>query len=96
MMRERWNRSFRGKLLFGFLVTGIVPLLICVLMMVGVFRGSLERNAAETAQTQLAAAGADMDELFHVCAGVMDTLALDPQVRAALSGSREVEEQEIY
>ncbi|BDF67154.1 hypothetical protein CE91St43_11260 [Oscillospiraceae bacterium] len=96
MMRERWNRSFRRKLLFGFLVTGIVPLLICVLMMVGVFRGSLERNAAETAQTQLAAAGADMDELFHVCAGVMDTLAQDPQVRAALSGSREVEEQDIY
>lgn len=40
------NASFRQKLLTSFLAIGILPLLICTLLMLNIFRLSLTRSAA--------------------------------------------------
>ena len=47
------NASFRQKLLTSFLAIGILPLLICTLLMLNIFRLSLTRSAADAAETQL-------------------------------------------
>ena len=45
------NASFRQKLLTSFLAIGILPLLICTLLMLNIFRLSLTRSAADAAET---------------------------------------------
>ena len=46
------NASFRQKLLTSFLAIGILPLLICTLLMLNIFRLSLTRSAAAAQQRQ--------------------------------------------
>ena len=88
MIRTYLNQSFRRKLLAGFLVIGIVPLIACVALLLGIFRFTLEHNAVDTAQTQLQAVEADFAELFRSCSGVMAELDSDEAVRSALTAPR--------
>ena len=60
-MRDFLNRSFRTKLLVSFLLIGMVPLLLCTVLMLGIFQSSLHRSVADTAQTQLDALCGDLD-----------------------------------
>ena len=43
-MRDFLNRSFRTKLLVSFLLIGMVPLLLCTVLMLGIFQSSLHRS----------------------------------------------------
>ena len=63
-MRDFLNRSFRTKLLVSFLLIGMVPLLLCTVLMLGIFQSSLHRSVADTAQTQLDALCGDLDALL--------------------------------
>ncbi len=96
MIRSFLRQSFRHKLLAGFLVIGIVPLLLCILLMLGIFRFTLEHDSVEAAQAQLQALDADLGELVDTCAGVMDALQADPAVLSALSGSAANDDQDVY
>lgn len=83
-MRDFLNRSFRTKLLVSFLLIGMVPLLLCTVLMLGIFQSSLHRSVADTAQTQLDALCGDLDGLLDACAQVMDRLRSSGRVRSAL------------
>lgn len=83
-MRRFLDQSFRRKLLYGFLLIGIVPLLICTVLMLGIFQTTLGQNADSNAETQLQSIDAGLDEFFLTCAGVMAELREDAQVISVL------------
>ena len=45
-MKGFLNQSFFRKLLFGFLITGITPLLVCAVFMTGILEATLENDAS--------------------------------------------------
>ena len=81
------NASFRQKLLTSFLAIGILPLLICTLLMLNIFRLSLTRSAADAAETQLDAMSGELSGLLSDCETVMEKLCAEPAVAAALDRS---------
>ena len=89
------NASFRQKLLTSFLAIGILPLLICTLLMLNIFRLSLTRSAADAAETQLDAMSSELSGLLSDCETVMEKLCAEPAVAAALDRS-ELDEQRVY
>ena len=95
-MRDFLNRSFRTKLLVSFLLIGMVPLLLCTVLMLGIFQSSLHRSVADTAQTQLDALCGDLDGLLDACAQVMDRLRSSGRVRSALDSGHTDMAQDIY
>ena len=95
-MRDFLNRSFRTKLLVSFLLIGMVPLLLCTVLMLGIFQSSLHRSVADTAQTQLDALCGDLDGLLDACAQVMDRLRSSGRVRSALDSGPTDMAQDIY
>ena len=72
------NASFRQKLLTSFLAIGILPLLICTLLMLNIFRLSLTRSAADAAETQLDAMSGELSGLLSDCETVMEKLCAEP------------------
>lgn len=72
------NDSFRQKLLTSFLAIGILPLLICTLLMLNIFRLSLTRSAADAAETQLDAMSGELSGLLSDCETVMEKLCAEP------------------
>ena len=89
------NASFRQKLLTSFLAIGILPLLICTLLMLNIFRLSLTRSEADAAETQLDAMSGELSGLLSDCETVMEKLCAEPAVAAALDRS-ELDEQRVY
>lgn len=89
------NASFRQKLLTSFLAIGILPLLICTLLMLNIFRLSLTRSAADAAETQLDAMSGELSGLLSDCETVMEKLCAEPAVAAALDRSK-LDEQRVY
>ncbi len=95
-MSRPLRSSFRGKLLLSFLVIGIVPLVVCALLMLNIFQVSLTNNAEETARTQLATLSGDLGELLSGCQGVMEDLQVHPMVLRALSDPAPADAQNVY
>ncbi|NCB62244.1 MAG: sensor histidine kinase [Clostridia bacterium] len=95
-MKKAWNRSFRWKLLTGFLVIGLVPLLLCTVLMLAVFQMTLQKDVRSTADAALASMDADFDSLVRSAEEVMALLRGDSVVKAALSGSRTAGPQDVY
>lgn len=90
------NFSFRQKLLGGFLVIGILPLLICTLLMLNIFRVSLNRNAADTAENQVSTMSGDLTSFLADCEDVMNGLRVQPEVIGALDGGADGDAQNVY
>lgn len=90
------NFSFRQKLLGAFLAIGIIPLLICTLLMLNIFRISLNRNAEDTAQSQISAMTADLTSFLADCETVMNQLRIQPEVILALDGGAGGDTQSVY
>lgn len=76
--------SFRQKLLSAFLAIGILPLLICTLLMLNIFRLSLSRSSADAAESQLSAMSGELGGFFAECEGVLSRLCGDAAVTRAL------------
>ena len=74
------NASFRQKLLTSFLAIGILPLLICTLLMLNIFRLSLTRSAADAAETQLDAMSGELSGLLSDCETVMEKLCAEHNI----------------
>lgn len=81
------KRSFRTKLLVCFLTLGILPLLLCTLLMLNTFRVSLTSSAEEGAQNELVRLQDGLEEVLDDCAGALERLAGEKTVRAVLEGT---------
>ncbi len=95
-MKKLLGASFRTKLLYGFLLIGIIPLFACTFLMLSVFKIALIGDARESAALQIAAIAEDTDRLFAACEQVMTGLGASPLVISALEGSTGVTPQDIY
>ena len=74
------NAAFRQKLLTSFLAIGILPLLICTVLMLNIFRLSLTRSAADAAETQLDAMSGELSGLLSDCETVMEKLCAEHNI----------------
>lgn len=83
-MKGFLNQSFFRKLLFGFLITGITPLLVCAVFMTGILEATLENDASISAQSSFLGIESDIDGLFSSCESVLDRLCGNEQVKSAL------------
>ncbi len=90
------NLSFRSKLLLAFLLIGVVPLLICTLLMLNIFRVTLAGNARDAAVAELDGAARALDALLLEGVGVLDSLTQDPLIRAELGEPGSAASQSVY
>lgn len=79
------NLSFRNKLLLAFLLIGVVPLLICTVLMLNIFRVTLAGNARDAAEAELDGAVGSFDSLLHGGAEVLDALSCDRLICSELA-----------
>ncbi|MDO4315359.1 MAG: sensor histidine kinase [Oscillospiraceae bacterium] len=86
-MKQPFRSSFRRKLTAAFLAVGVVPLLICVVLMLNVFQLFLARSTEDAAATQLAAVTEDMGGLLSSCEDVMRQLGRHDRILRALNGA---------
>lgn len=77
--------SFQKKLMGSFLAVGIIPLLVCVLLILNLFRLSLASSAASEAESQLTAMTGGLSELMSACGGVLEELGEQNAVGEALA-----------
>lgn len=94
-MRRSLRDSFQKKLLAAFLMIGILPLVVCVLVLLNTFRAALDRGAEEAAGAQLSAMSADFHALLDSCQGVMEQISRHAVVREALGGGSS-RDREVY
>lgn len=87
--------SFQKKLMGSFLAVGIIPLLVCVLLILNLFRLSLASSAASEAESQLTAMTGGFSELVKACGGVLEELGGQREVGEALT-SGEGRDTHIY
>lgn len=96
MIKWLRNLSFRNKLLFAFLVIGVVPLLICTVLMLNIFRVTLAGNARDAAESELDGASGALDALLEEGASVLGALTEDSLIRAELSEPGVEPPQSVY
>ena len=96
MIKWLGNLSFRNKLLFAFLVIGVVPLLICTVLMLNIFRVTLAGNARDAAESELDGASGALDALLEEGASVLGALTEDSLIRAELSEPGVEPPQSVY
>lgn len=85
MSGRPFQSSFQKKLMGAFLTVGVLPLLVCVLLILNLFRLSLTRSAASLAESQLTAMTGGFSELLTACGGVLEDLSGQEAVASALT-----------
>lgn len=90
------NLSFRNKLLLAFLLIGVVPLLICTVLMLNIFRVTLAGNARDAAEAELDGAVGSFDSLLHGGAEVLDALSCDRLICSELAQPGAAASQSVY
>lgn len=75
MSRPLSGASFRRKLTWAFLAVGVIPLVICLVLLLNIFRLSLARSDKSDAESQLAALGSGFSSLLSSCDGVLEDLS---------------------
>lgn len=90
------NLSFRNKLLLTFLLIGVVPLLICTVLMLNIFRVTLAGNARDAAEAELDGAVGSFDSLLHGGAEVLDALSCDRLICSELTQPGAAASQSVY
>ena len=83
-VRSPISSSFQKKLMSAFLMVGVLPLLVCVLLILNVFRFSLQSSSEANAESQLKAMTAGLGERLEACGQVLETLGGNRSVGAAL------------
>lgn len=87
--------SFQKKLMGAFLAVGVIPLLVCVFLILNVFRLTLAGSANSIAEDQISAMTAGFEELLTACGEVLDDLGEQREVASALR-DREGKDTRIY
>ena len=88
--------SFRNKLLLAFLLIGVVPLLICTILMLNIFRVTLAGNARDAAEAELDGALRSLDTLLDGGVEVLGVLSENTLIRAELSEPGSSASQAVY
>lgn len=87
--------SFQKKLMGAFLAVGVIPLLVCVLLILNLFRITLASNAGSIAEDQLSTMTADFGELLSACGEVLEDLGEQRRVTMALK-NRKGRDTQVY
>ena len=74
MKRPPSRVPFQRKLTWAFLVVGVIPLLVCMTLMLNVFRLSLDGSDKSNAESQLTALGDSFSSLLSSCGTVLEEL----------------------
>ena len=83
------ERSYRRWLLHSFLLAGVVPLFICVVLILGLFQTSVERYAAGVGQRRLEAMEHGLGSFAQLCETTLQHVAEDPTVAKTLQEGTE-------
>ena len=83
------ERSYRRWLLHSFLLAGVVPLLICVVLILGLFQTSVERYAAGVGQRRLETMEHGLGSFAQQCETTLRHLSEDPTVAKTLQEGTE-------
>ncbi|MDR1705717.1 MAG: histidine kinase, partial [Clostridiales bacterium] len=95
-MKSPVFRSFRRRLLTGFLLIGMVPLILQTILSLSVFMTALNRNAQASADNRLSGLRWELERLLDVCEETAGALSLNERMRTALDGMGPVSATEIY
>lgn len=90
------NLSFRNKLLLAFLLIGVVPLLICTVLMLNIFRVTLAGNARDAAEAELDGAVGSFGSLLLGGTEVLDALSCDRLICSELAQPGAAASQSVY
>ncbi len=90
------NLSFRYKLLLSFLLIGVVPLLICTLLMLNIFRVTLAGNARDAAEAELDGAVFSLDSVLSEGVMILDELIEDGLISSELRQPGASASQSVY
>ena len=88
--------SFRKKLLGSFLAVGLVPLVVCVGLILGIFQTVLLRNSMESAQSQIEALTSDLGGLIASCGDVLEELGREELILRAMTGRGRGNGTQVY
>ncbi|SBW10699.1 putative two-component sensor kinase YesM [uncultured Eubacteriales bacterium] len=94
-MRKLLSRSFRGRLFGAFLVVSLIPLLICSMMLLQIFRLRLTDTARSETKDHLSNVLHTMDTLYDGFFSVDTALQGNPLVAEALLGN-DGEDTQVY
>lgn len=94
-MRKLLSRSFRGRLFGAFLVVSLIPLLICSMMLLQIFRLRLTDTARNETKDHLSNVLHTMDTLYDGFFSVDTALQGNPLVAEALLGN-DGEDTQVY
>lgn len=87
--------SYRHWLLQSFLAAGVIPLLICVCLILGLFQTSVERYARGVGQRRLEAMEHDLGFFAQLCETTLQHVAEDPLIaRTVQQGTQR--DTEVY
>ena len=90
----KFQQSFRWKLLGGFLISGIVPLVVCTVLILNIFTFTLQNQARHAAGRDLEAIRTQWSEWVEECRTVAGALTQNATIQAALR--REAVSQNVY
>lgn len=90
-----FRSSFQKKLLGAFLGAGLVPLVVCVVLILNVFRITLARTAQQSADSQLSALSAGFSQMLDACGEVLEELR-EQELTVEGSGGGEGRDTQVY
>ena len=85
MNRPLPGSSFRRKLTWAFLAVGVIPLLVCMVLLFNIFRLSLLRIDGNSAESQLSALESSFSTLLTSCGEVLEELSRRELVADAMA-----------
>lgn len=85
MSRSLPGSSFRRKLTWAFLIVGVIPLLVCLVLLLNIFRLSLARSDQSSAESQLSALESSFSTLLTSCTDVLEDLSRQALVADAMA-----------
>lgn len=95
-MKRVENLSFGQKLLLGFLICGVVPLALFMVVSLMVFSTALSKSTVDTAQIYRKRIEADMGRLFSQSQEAIIQLAESPLILRALEAEEGTINQKVY
>ena len=94
-MKKHGFRSFRRQLNTAFLAVSLIPLLLCSVLLVQIFRLRISADTQQAAQQQLSAASAALENVHIHLEQTAEALREDPLVVQALF-REEAEDSKVY
>ena len=94
-MKRTGFRSFRRQLNAAFLAVSLIPLLLCSVLLVQIFRLRMTSDTQQAAQQQLSAAAAALENVHTHLEQTAEALRQDPLVVQALF-REEAEDSKVY